>query len=346
MAYWKLFVRSHESSDDLKLKGLVMKIFTRCVPIVALMTALSIAHPASAQELTKVKVGRLTFASMMTIFTDIIKDQKLDQKNGIDMELVNHGTVVGHYAAYASGEADLGSGGPLAIQKLRNEGVPLAAVFTLVRLNSMVVITSDPTVRSIQDLKGKTMAADMGASEFYILSTFGKSVGLDIGKDISVVQANPAAARAQLQAKRVDAVMTWEPSATMTLGDSKDYRVILNGDTAWNQLSKNRGWELVVIMRDGYLKQNPLAVPKLLKVFQSGVDFLKANPDAADAIAVKTVKLPPGVFKDAITSGRLDYSVMPAWQERNALLEMFQLAVKTGYLPKLPDEGAIYRPVR
>jgi len=312
--------------------------------VMALAAALALAAPAHAQEMTKVKVGRLTFASMMTIMTDIIKDQKLDQKHGVDMELINHGTVAGHYAAYASGEADLGSGGPLAIQKLRNEGVPLAAVLTLVRLNSMVVITANPQIRTLQDLKGKSMAADMGASEFYILSTYGKTIGLDIGKDISVVQANPALARTQLHAKRVDAVMTWEPSATLTLGDSKDNRVILNGDAAWNGLAKNRGWELVVIMRDGFLKQNPQAVAKLQRVFESGADFIKTNPDAADAIAVRTVKLPAGIFKDAVTSGRLQYSVMPAWQDREALQEMFQIAVKSGYLPKLPDEGAIFRP--
>jgi ABC-type nitrate/sulfonate/bicarbonate transport system substrate-binding protein len=310
----------------------------------ATVVALAMAMPAVGQD--KVKVGRLTFASMMTIITDIIKDQKLDQKHGLDMELVNHGTVAGHYAAYATGEADMGSGGPLAIQKLRNEGVPLVAVLTLVRLNSMVVISANPQVRSLQDLKGKSIAADMGASEYYILSTYGKSLGLDLGKDITVVQANPGLARTQLQAKRVDAAMTWEPTATLTLNDSKDHRVILNGDAAWKQLAKHRGWELVVIVRDGYLKQNPQAVPKLLRTFQAGVEYIKSNPDGADAVAVRTVKLPPGIFKDAVTSGRLDYSVALAWDDRAALQEMFQIAVKTGYLPKLPDDGAIYRPAQ
>jgi hypothetical protein len=60
----------------------------------------------------------------------------------------------------------------------------------------------------------------------------------------------------------------------------------------------------------------------------------------------RTVKLPPGVFKEAIASGRWVVDVRPAWgaRERKSIWDMFERAVAAKYLEKLPDEGIIYTP--
>ena len=139
--------------------------------------------------------------------------------------------------------------------------------------------------------------------------------------------------------------MTWEPSATLTLRDNPQYRTIFSGDTAWKAIAKADGWQLVLAVREEFLKKSPDAIPRLLRMFQDGQRFIKSNTDEADRIVVNTVKLPPGVFKEAVTSGRLVYDVLPAWEgERAVIWDMFKVAVDSGYLPKLPDEAAIYKP--
>jgi ABC-type nitrate/sulfonate/bicarbonate transport system substrate-binding protein len=178
-----------------------------------------------------------------------------------------------------------------------------------------------------------------------VLALYGRAQGVIFGKDVTVVQAGPPLARTQLQARRVDAAMTWEPSATLTLRDNPSYRTILTGDTAWKSIAKADGWELVLAMREDFLKKSPDAVARVMKMFQDGQRFMKTSVDDADRIVVGTMKLPPGVFKDAVASGRLVYEVLPAWEsERAAIWDMFKIAVDSGYLPKLPDEGAIYKP--
>ena len=301
--------------------------------------------PAPAQETVKVKIGRLAFPSLSTIMIDIVKDQGLDKKHGLDLEPVTLGAVSAYYAALATGEVDMLPAGPHVVQKMRLEGVPIKAALTYARLNALAVITADPAVKTIADLKGRSIAADMGSSEYQILALYGKSHGVVFGKDVTVVQAGPPLARTQLQAKRVDAAMTWEPSATLTLRDNPQYRTILTGDTAWKEIAKNDGWELILAVREDFLKRNPEAVPRLLRMFQDGARFIKTNAEAADRIVVNTVKLPPGVLKEAVTSGRLVYDIQPAWEgERAVIWDMFKVAVDSGYLPKLPDEGAIYKP--
>jgi len=313
--------------------------------LVAVCAALVVAPPAGGQEPIKVKIARLAFPSLTTLMVDVVKDQGLDRKNGIDLQPHSFGAVSAYYAALATGEVDMLPAGPHVLQKMRNEGVPIKAALTYARLNALAVITGDPAIKSITDLKGKTIAADMGSSEYQILALYGRSQGVVFGKDVTVVQAGPPMARTQLQARRVDAAMTWEPSATLTLRDNPQYRTILTGDTAWKSIAKGEGWKFIIAMREDFLKRSPGPVPRLIKMFQDGARFMKSNPDDADRIVVGSVKLPPGVMKEAVTAGRIVYDILPAWEgERAVIWDMFKVAVDSGYLPKLPDEGAIYKP--
>ncbi len=305
----------------------------------------ALALPAAGQAPTRVRVARLAFPSLTTMMVDVVKDQRLDRRHGLELEPLSYGAVSAYYAALASGEVDLLPAGPHVLQKMRLEGVPVRALFTYARLNALAVIAADPAVRAIDDLKGRTIAADMGSSEYQILSIYGRSRGLVFGRDVTVVQAGPPLARSQLQAGRVEAAMTWEPSATLTLRDNPRYRVILTGDAAWRSIARADGWQLVVVAREDFLRRAPEAVPRLLRMFQDGQQFIRTRTDDADRIVTGTVKLPAGVFKDAVSAGRLIYDIQPAWEgERAVLWEMFKVAVDQGYLPRLPDEGAVYRP--
>jgi ABC-type nitrate/sulfonate/bicarbonate transport system substrate-binding protein len=321
------------------------RTFVTSAIIAACATALALAPAVESQEPIRVKIARLAFPSLTTLMVDVVKDQGLDRKHGIDLQPQSFGAVSAYYAALATGEVDMLPAGPHVLQKMRLEGVPITATLTYARLNALAVITGDPAVKTITDLKGKSIAADMGSSEYQILALYGRSQGVIFGKDVTVVQAGPPLARTQLQAKRVDAAMTWEPSATLTLRDNPQYRTILTGDTAWRQVAKNDGWELILAVREDFLKRSPEAVPRLLRMFQDGARFIKNDADAADRIVAASVKLPPGVLKEAVASGRLVYDIQPAWEgERAAIWDMFKVAVDVGYLPKLPDEGAIYKP--
>jgi len=313
--------------------------------ILAAFAAAAFVQPASSQEPIKVKIARLAFPSLTTLMVDVVKDQGLDKKHGIELEPQSFGAVSAYYAAVATGEVDVLPAGPHVLQKMRLEGVPIRAALTFARLNALAVITGDPAIKTIVDLKGKSIAADMGSSEYQILALYGRTQGVVFGKDVTVVQAGPPLARTQLQAKRVDAAMTWEPSATLTLRDNPEYRTILTGDTAWRQIAKSDGWELILVAREDFLKRAPQAVPRLQRMFQDGAQFIKGNAEAADRIVAASVKLPPGVLKEAVSSGRLVYDIQPAWEaERAGIWDMFKIAVDIGYLPKLPDEGAIYKP--
>jgi ABC-type nitrate/sulfonate/bicarbonate transport system substrate-binding protein len=311
----------------------------------AVLALLLMLAPAGAQEPLKLKMGRLGFPSLSSILVDVAKAQKFDQKNGLDMEVSSYGAVSAYYAALATGEVDMLAGGPHVFQKMILEGVPIRIAITWARLNALGVIAGDPAVKSIADLKGKSIAADMGSSEYQVLAIYGRTQGLVFGKDVTVVQAGPPLARTQLQASRVEAAMMWEPTTTLTLRDNPQHRLILRGDVAWKAIANAPGWELVAAMRDDFLKRSPAAVPRVLKTLQDAQNFIRQKSDEADEVVVGTLKLPKGVVKDGVVSDRIVFEVLPAWEgERAAIEAMFKIAVDTGYLPKLPGDGAIYKP--
>lgn len=311
------------------------------------LTLVAAGPPATwGQDKTKIKVAALTLPVFNPIIVNLLKEKSIDARHGLEMEVKTYPSIATFYAALATGEVDTTIvGGPNVFQKMRNEGVPIKIIATAVPLSDLVVITADPAIKSLADLKGKTLAADMGSGQYQVTAIYARSKGLTLGTDVSVVQASFALARTQLAAKRVEAAMVIEPIVTLMLKENPEYRMIFNGATAWRELTGADGWDLLVPLREDFIKRSPAAVGKWIAALQDVQAFIGQNVDEADAIVARTVKLPPGVFKEAIASKRWVFDVQPAWgRERKIIWDMFERAVAAKYLDKLPDEGIIYTP--
>ena len=322
-----------------------MKLKT--VSALAVMTLLALSMPLAAQDRVKVKVAALTLPVFNPIIVNLMKEKGIDARHGLEMDVKAYPSIAAFYAALATGEVDTTVvGGPTVFQKMRNEGVPLKIVATIVPQSDLVIITAKPELKSLVDLKGKTLAADMGSQQYQTVAIYGRSKGLTLGTDVTVVQASFALARTQLAAGRVDAAMVIEPIATMMLKENPSYRMIFNGGAAWKELTGEEGWELVVPLREDFIKRHPAAVKAWIAALQEVQSYIKQNVDEADGIVARTVKLPPGIFKEAIASGRWVVDVRPAWdsRERKSLWDMFERAVAAKYLEKLPDDAIIYAP--
>jgi ABC-type nitrate/sulfonate/bicarbonate transport system substrate-binding protein len=313
----------------------------------ALLLVLLGCGAAAAQERVKLRVAALTLPVFNPIIVNLMKEQGIDTRHGLELEVKSYPSIAAFYAALATGEVDSTVvAGPTVLQKMRNEGVPLRIVATIVPQSDLVIMTANPAIKRLADLKGKTLAADMGSQQYQAVAIYGRSQGLTLGTDITVVQASFALARTQLAAGRVDAAMVIEPIATMMLKDSAAYRMIFNGGEAWRELTGEEGWELVVPLREDFIRRAPGAVQPWIAALQEVQGFIKQHVDEADAIVARTVKLPPGIFKEAIASGRWVVDVRPAWgaRERKSLWDMFERAVAARYLEKLPDPAIIYAP--
>lgn len=309
--------------------------------------ALVMTAPLTAQEPVKIRVGNLGFPSHAAMIIGVLKEKGFDKKHGVDMEVKPYGAVGAYYGSTASGETDGVGGGPLVFQKMRLEGVPIKMVAAMVDMTSMSVITKSPAIKSIVDLKGKTIAADMASSEYTVLSLYGKHKGVVFGTDVTVVQAGPPLVRTQLMADRVEAGMSWEPTLTMTMRDNPAYRVILNGKQAWREMTGKDGWLLALGLREEWIAKNAAGLPRVIAAFDEAARFMKSNPDDCDKILQGAIKLPAGAFKEMITAPRVVYDIRGTSDPstRETLWEVVKQGVTAGFFKDpVKDQSVIHVP--
>lgn len=328
-----------------------MRKFPTIPALIAIAAAIGISSASFAQapaaEAVKIRIGNLAFPSHSAMLLNLLKAKGFDRKHGLDMEVKAYGAVGAYYASAATGETDGVPGGPLVFQRMRLEGLPLRIVSTLVDMTSMSVITKDPAIKSIADLKGKTIAADMASSEYSMLSLYAKHKGVTLGKDVTVVQANPPAVRTQLLADRVDAGMSWEPTATLTMRDNASYRIIFNGKQAWRELTGKDGWLIVLALREDWLAKNAAALPRVVAALDETARFMRSNTDETDQILSQALKLPAGVIKEMISAPRVVFDVRPTTDAaaRETVWEIIKLAVADGYFKDpVRDQSVLYAP--
>lgn len=299
-----------------------------------------------AQQRPKISVSSLTLPVFNPIVWNIMKARGFDAKHGFELDIKAYPSISAFYAAFSTGETEALIGGPTIFQKLYQEGVPLRIFGTGFTLSDLVIFARDPNIKSLADLKGKQLAADMGGSQFQVVKIYANAKGIELGKDITVVNANFAVARAQLEADRVEAALVIEPLASIILKQNPSWKVIFNGAEGWKEITGQDGWEIVPAMRTDAIQRIPAGPKMLLAALQDVANVLHKETDAADKIAVDTVKLPPGILKAAVDSKRLHMIVEPAWEPatRKSIVDMMERAVKAGFYQKMPDDKIIYAP--
>jgi ABC-type nitrate/sulfonate/bicarbonate transport system substrate-binding protein len=320
--------------------------------LAAALLALAVAPSGLAQAqdkpaLEKLPIVAFPFPSLANLTADIIIGKGFDKANGFAAEPVSYGTGGALWAGVAKGELPTHSMSPFQLQKMVSDGVPIAFYATLVQMASLQVITRNPKIQKFVDLKGGSFAATVGFAEFDYLTIYAKRLGFDLQKDVTIVNATTALAQAQLEANRVDAIMAWEPSATMILEKNKDARVILRGDEAWKVVSGTEGWQLLLFARTDYLKEHPGALQRFLKMYQDVAAFIAANPDEADKLvssnAFVSKNIPVGTVSSAVRAKRLIIDIRPSWdkQTNEQIWKMLEIGLAEGYIPALPPKSSV-----
>ncbi|HEY2758712.1 MAG TPA: ABC transporter substrate-binding protein [Pseudolabrys sp.] len=313
---------------------------------IAITVAGFIGSATQAQQKPVIKVSSLTLPVFNPLVWNIMKARGIDAKHGFELDIHAYPSISAFYAAFATGETDVLIGGPTVLQKLAQEGVPVRIFGTGFTLADLVIFAKDDKIKSLADLKGKQLAIDMGGSQFQVVKMYASAKGIDLGKDITVVNANFAVARAQLEAGRVDAALVIEPLASIIAKQNPDWHVIFNGAEGWKEITGEAGWEIVPAMRADAIQRVPDGPKMLLAALADVADVMQKDTAAADKIANETLKLPPGILTAAVESKRLQMIVKPAWdpETKKSIADMMERAVKAGFYEKMPDEKIIYAP--
>ncbi len=181
----------------------------------------------------------------------------------------------------AAGETDFGMLTILPTVMRLDAGDPLV-VIAGVHVGCYELLGTD-RVRSIRDLKGKTVAVGaLGAGDHAYISIMAAYVGLDPQKDISWVAHPPAESKRLLAEGKIDAYMAFAPDP-QELRAKKIGRVVASTgvDRPWSQY-----FCCMALWNREFVRKNPVATKRALRAILKGADICALEPDRAARFVV------------------------------------------------------------
>jgi ABC-type nitrate/sulfonate/bicarbonate transport system substrate-binding protein len=316
----------------------------------ALSLGLGAGGQVHAQALTKLDVLVFSPPSLSAFLPPIIKAQKLDEANGLDLSFPQR-TPDAYATQFNSGEFKIGGAGTTQLIAIADtRGVKVRYLFNLFDYWGAVV-TSRDNVKTLKDLEGKEIAAARATTNYKMFEFFAKQQGVDVSKFKVVNTATPGLVSYAI-ADRADAVQIWEPAYTLLKSKKPSIRTLDMGIAkTWKEFAKasERIPYLGVAAHAEWADQHPDLVKKLFAAYKAAAEWIEKHPDEAAKLIFP--KSPAADQKDIASliraKDRLGLSLVGANDIRKEIEAVYKVGIEVGYFDKMPSAASIYdKPVQ
>ncbi|MGF7162374.1 sulfonate transport system substrate-binding protein [Rhodoligotrophos appendicifer] len=245
----------------------------------------------------------------------VLKDQGLLEKEfAADGTTINWVQSAGSNKALEflnAGSLDFGSSAGAAALIARINGNPVKAIYVYSQPEWTALVTSkDSSIKSVADLKGKSVAVTRGTDPHIFLVRALADAGLT-DKDVRFVLLQHADGRAALIRGDVDAWAGLDPM--MASAELQD------GARLFYRKAEANTWG-VLDVREEFAAQHPEAVARVLKVYEEGRKWALANPDKVAELLSKAARIPlPVAQKQLQERTKLTYNKIGA-EQRDSIL--------------------------
>lgn len=248
-----------------------------CLSAMALTAALGAATPASAnQELT---IAHSTWVGYGPLY--IARDKGFFEDEGLDVDLVIMEDVKTRMPALAAGRIDVAVTTIDTVLAFYSPEHPLSYLFALDDSRGGDGIVTGKDIKTIADLKGKTIAYTEGSVSQFFLSVLLKNAGMKLS-DVKSMNMSAGDAGAAFVAKKVDAAVTWEP--WLTRGKATDHGHLLVDSSTTPGLITD-----IMVTTNDMLEKNRPAMEGLYRAWSKAIAWQKTNEAEADEIMAKGV---------------------------------------------------------
>ena len=256
---------------------------------IASLAAVAIALPTLAyggDRPDKITIGYLNLvnAQLVTKHLGLIAKEM----PGVDIKYVKIGGGGDMLRAIAGNDVDFGGLGnpPAAIGVTR--GLPIKGIMVINMLDTVeaMVVRSSANIKSLRDLKGKTVAAPFGSTTHYLLLQALGDDGVDPAS-MKILDLAPSDIAAAWLRGDLDAAWFWEPNLDKAV--KNDGHIFITSG-----IMEKRGyptWDIGVVM-NAFAAKYPDYVEKFVKAECDGIDFWLKNPDKTAEIIAEELTLP------------------------------------------------------
>ncbi|WP_374327205.1 ABC transporter substrate-binding protein [Azonexus sp.] len=236
-----------------------MRLF-RLLACLALFLSTTAAYPASvgkAAKLLPVRVQLKWYHQYQFAGFYAALEQGFFRQAGLDVELIEGGPDIDPAAVVTSGKAEFGVGNSSLLIDF-NKGLPVMAVAAIFQHSPFVILArTDPEIRSIRDLEGRTLMGETHSAE---VTAYLKKAGVDLDRVRQVMHSGSVSSLVAAGAARVDATTAYvstEPVEASRQGipyqifNPRELGIDFYGDTLFtSQAFAHAHPEAVAAMRD------------------------------------------------------------------------------------------------
>jgi NitT/TauT family transport system substrate-binding protein len=263
-------------------------------PTAAPAAAPTAAAAAPAATTGTLKVGYSTWVGYGPLF--IAQEKQYYEQTGVKVELSKIEDPKLRFAALAAGQLDGLVSTLDALSLYYKPELQIQAVLALDTSSGGDGIVAKKDIKSVADLKGRTVAFNPGSVSDFYLNYVLQQAGLTID-DVKGVSMKQDDAGAALVAGKVDAAVTWEPWLSKAK-EAPDGQVLTDS-------SKTPGLIVdVLIFRKDVIQSRKADVQAMIKSWMQATEYYKTSKDDAVAIMAKSVGgwlEDPKVFADTLT---------------------------------------------
>jgi NitT/TauT family transport system substrate-binding protein len=251
----------------------------------------------SAYGAEPVKLGMSTWLGYAPLY--LAKEKGFFQKQGVDVEIVVIESPADRRAAFAAGKIQgMATTVDTHVMTAAAENpIPLKQVLAMDDSHGGDGMVAKKEIKTIKDLKGKTVAAQLGAGASYFwLNYVLAQNGMKLS-DLKTVDMKAGDAGAAFVAGKIDAAVTWEP----WLSKAKETAF------GWVLLSSDKTPGIIVdslAFKPDFIKIQRNEVKKIIAAWNEAVQFAAGNPKEADAIMAKFTGQKPEEFTKEKTGVR------------------------------------------
>ena len=186
-------------------------------------------------------------------------------------------------ASVASGKTDIALVPANVASVLYNRTNGGVTVIDINTLGVLYVLSADPSLQSVADLKGKTVyLTGKGTTPDYVARYLIRESGLDEG-DVTLEYKSEATEVASILAGRDDATaLLPQPFATVAMAQNPSYRIALDLTKEWDLLQQGKGSRLVTgvtIVRNAFLEGHEEEVRAFLDEHQASAEAALQFPE-------------------------------------------------------------------
>lgn len=187
------------------------------------------------------------------------------------------------------------------------------SVIDINTLGVLYIVSGDESIKSIQDLKGKTVyMTGKGTVPEYVFTYILKSNNLEAGKDVMVEFKSEPTEVASILAQDNSAVgLLPQPFVTSAMMQNEKLKIVLDLTEQWNNIQGKGGSTLVTgvtIIRNDFLKENEAAVKTFLKEYKASTEYVNTNvAEAAQLVAEKEIVAKAPIAEKAIPYCNITY---------------------------------------